>query len=134
MQTLRCRLILQMDSTAVQLLQFHYLRIFIHYTLQVAINMTSLVKAGQHPINVISLDGNIVRYAEIIFLVEDMNNSNGKHFAIYNPILGAPMCFVKSKQCSSGKLLRGRGDVGPKNHAPNTLDDFMDGSSGKSQL
>jgi hypothetical protein len=97
---------------------------------QVTINTTSLVEARQHQINVIALSEDIVRYAKISVLVVDKKSSNGYHLAVYNPNLGAPMCFVESKQCSSGKLLRGRGDVGPEKHAPNTLDGCMDGSLG----
>jgi hypothetical protein len=98
--------------------------------LEVVVNTTSLTKAGQNKIKISATDGSITKEATISVLVIDNNSAGGYHNAVYNQNLGVPMCFVESKQCSSGALLRGRGDVGPEKNAPNTLDDCMDGSLG----
>jgi hypothetical protein len=42
--------------------------------------------------------------------------------AVYDPALGVPACAEVSSICDSTTLLRGRADVGPELHQPNTLD------------
>jgi len=51
--------------------------------------------------------------------------------AFYDPSWRVPVCPVTSATCDSGELLRGRGELGPEQNAPNTLDACVDGRSGR---
>eukprot|EP00804_Cyclotella_cryptica_P028860 CCRYP_008443-RA/>CCRYP_008443-RA protein AED:0.06 eAED:0.06 QI:0/0.93/0.88/1/1/1/17/370/2761 len=57
-------------------------------------------------------------------------SSGGPQAAMYDGQLGAPRCFAKGTECSSGRLLDGRGKVGPESNFPNTLDNCTDGNDG----
>jgi hypothetical protein len=48
--------------------------------------------------------------------------------AVYDPVLGVPVCAEVSSDCDSTALLQGRGPEGPELHAPNTLDGCADGT------
>jgi len=48
--------------------------------------------------------------------------------AVYDPVLGVPVCAEVSSDCDSTALLLGRGSEGPELHAPNTLDGCADGT------
>lgn len=50
--------------------------------------------------------------------------------AEYDSQLGSPRCFLTGNECSSERLLDGRGTVGPEPNFPNTLDNCKDGNSG----
>jgi len=41
--------------------------------------------------------------------------------AVYDGVLGAPRCGEAGAGCGSGRLLAGRGPLGPEPHEPNTL-------------
>jgi hypothetical protein len=98
--------------------------------LQVNLSTTSSTSDGTHQIDVLASDGSISRIAKISVIVFDMKTAQGYQKAVYNPNLGAPICFPTSKECSSGNLLSGRGNMGPEPNAPNVLDDCVDGSLG----
>jgi hypothetical protein len=51
--------------------------------------------------------------------------------AIYDPTLRAPKCGTPAASCDSGRLLDGRGQLGPESNAPNTIaNSCSDGSDG----
>ncbi|KAL7486168.1 hypothetical protein ACHAW6_011765 [Cyclotella cf. meneghiniana] len=101
-----------------------------YVNIQVNISITSSTSDGTHQIDVLASDESISRSAKISVIVFDMTMAQGYQEAVYNPNLGAPICYPKSKECSSGNLLIGRGNMGPEPNAPNALDDCPDGSAG----
>jgi hypothetical protein len=50
----------------------------------------------------------------------------GTQMAVYDSAFGAPRCYLKAYECSSGVLLNGRGEVknGPETNQPNTIDNW----------
>lgn len=53
-------------------------------------------------------------------------------FATYDTTLKVPKCTAVAKSCASGKLLLGRGNIGPAEGgtSPNSLDTCVDGTNG----
>jgi leucyl aminopeptidase len=68
--------------------------------------------------------GNEAVSAQVSVLVIDPS------IAVYDPVLGAPICDAPSARCDTVDLVRGRAAFGPEANAPNTLDSCTDGVRG----
>jgi subtilisin family serine protease len=85
---------------------------------------------GSHTLSVKAHDAAGQSAVSAPVTVEVSNAGNAR----YDPVLTAPLCDTVADRCDTRGLVRGRGyHYGPEFHAPNTLDECIDGARTEQQ-